>query len=137
MSYALSIPRKFRYQERIYIDWMQKKHPDVCNYIWENIGGKPTNNQCIRKLYRYKRAVIKRLPVKSMWKNNMAPEQLWYNKSQNERDFMNKYFLQHIDMIDFDNKLKADLQKVFGQNGINEKSQALTYLSAYKLLFLD
>lgn len=137
MSYALSIPRKFRYQERIYIDWMQKKHPDVCNYIWENIGCKPTNNQFIRKLYRYKRAVIKRLPVKSMWKNNMAPEQLWYNKSQSERDFMNKYFLQHIDLIDFDNNLKADLQKVFGQNGINEKSQALTYLSAYKLLFLD
>lgn len=135
MSYAYSIPRKYKYKERIYIDWMKKMHPDIANYTWELIGGKPTNNEILRKFYRFKRAIIKRLPIKTMWKNTMSPEQVWYDKNEVTRKALDTFYSNNIDLLSDYKELKTDLIKLYSKGNITEKSQVLTLLSAYKLLF--
>ncbi|MDD3078939.1 MAG: asparagine synthase-related protein [Paludibacter sp.] len=135
ISYALSIPRDLRYKERIYIDWINNLHKPYTQFIWENIGGKPTNNQILKLLYRTRRAIVKRLPIKSMWKSSMNPEQEWYNENIYIQNNLKKYFWNNIENIDIDTELKEDLIILFNTQNIVEKAHSITFICAYKLLF--
>lgn len=135
LQYAYSIPVEFKYKEQIYIDWIKTLHPEFAAFIWENIGGKPTNNKLVRLGYRINRAMIKRLPIQSMWKATMTPEQEWYNKNINVKMTLDKYFNDHIHLCDNTPELRADLIYLYNSGNITEKSQALTLLSAIKLHF--
>ncbi len=135
LSYAYSIPRKYKYKENIYIEWIKTLHPEIASFTWESIGGKPTNNTLLRNYYRYKRAIIKRLPINTMWKNNMNPEQLWYDNNKDVKTLLDLYYTNHIDLL-FDYKeLRDDVIELYKTGKITEKTQVLTLLSAYKLLF--
>jgi hypothetical protein len=123
------------YKENIYIKWIKTLHPDIASFTWENIGGKPTNNRVLRKYYRYKRAIVKRLPIKTIWKNNMNPEQLWYDKNMDVRTTLDHYYTNHIDLLNDYTELRDDVIELYKSGNITEKTQALTLLSAYKLLF--
>jgi len=135
LSYAYSIPRKYKYKENIYIDWIKTLHPDIASFTWEGIGGKPTNNEYLRQFYRYKRAIIKRLPIKTMWKNTMSPEQIWYDQHADVRLTLDKYFDENIHFLDSFSELRADVLELFKTGNITEKTQAITLLSACKLHF--
>ncbi|MEA4936263.1 hypothetical protein SDC9_90343 [bioreactor metagenome] len=135
ISYAYSIPKKLKYRERIYIDWIKKRHPEYTRFVWESIGGKPNNNNLIRIIYRLKRAIMKRLPIKNMWRNNMTPEQFWYDENPMIKQYLDNYFSLHISDIAFEPKLINDMTQLYYDGNITEKTQVLTLLSAYKLLF--
>lgn len=134
ISYAYSIPKKLNYKENIYIKWIKKKHPEYAHYIWESIGGKPTNNLFIRQYYRYKRAIIKRLPIKSIWKNNMNPEQIWYDNNNEIKRYLDEYFSKNIHKFESEKELMEDMITLYAKGNITEKTQVLTLLGAYKLL---
>lgn len=135
ISYAHSIPKKYNYKENLYIKWIKNKHPEYTDFIWESIGGKPTNNILIRQFYRYKRAIIKRLPIKSIWKNNMNPEQLWYDSNYEIKRYLDGYFNENIHKFEFKKELMEDMTLLYNSGNITEKTQVLTLLGAYKLLF--
>jgi len=135
ISYAYSIPRNFKFKENIYIEWIKKLHPEFAKFTWESIGGKPTNNDLLRQYYKYKRAIIKRLPLKSMWKNNMNPEQLWYDNNALVKKTLDDYFAININLVDGESELKKDLILLYQTGNITEKTQTLTLLGAIKLLF--
>jgi asparagine synthase (glutamine-hydrolysing) len=135
LSYAYSIPRKFKFHERIYIDWIKSLHPEIASFTWESIGGKPTNSEIRRKIYRCRRAIVKRLPIKTMWKNNMNPEQLWYDNDSIVKSTLDSYFTNHIDLLSGYFELRNDVIKLYRTGNITEKALALTLLGAYKLLF--
>lgn len=135
LSYAYSIPRRYKYKENIYVEWIKTLHPDIANFTWESIGGKPTKNQFLRMYYRYKRAFVKRLPIISMWKNNMNPEQLWYDNNENVRKTLDSYYSSHIELLNDYKGLRNDVIELYKTGNITEKTQVLTLLSACKLLF--
>lgn len=134
LSYTYSIPREYKINRYIYIEWIKTLHPDLARFTWEGIGGRPTNNDFLRFFYRYKRAVIKRLPVKSMWKHHMVPEQLWYDTDKKVKEYLDGYFRNHIDLIT-KKELQKDVIGLYQKGGIAEKAQVLTLLAAIKLLF--
>lgn len=135
LTYALSIPSQYAYKERIYVDWIKSKYPEYTRYIWETIGGKPTNSQMKRFFYRGKRAVIKRLPIHTMWKNTMNPEQLWYDANPEIKLYLDNYFKQNIDKLSFVKELMTDAFLLYNNGNIVEKTQVLTLLAAYTLHF--
>lgn len=135
LSYAYSMPRKYRYNKKAYLQWVLTLHPQIKDFIWENMGGKPTTNKFLKFYYRYKRAVVKRLPVHSMWKNTMNPEQFWYDTNQSVRTYFDNYYNNHIELLAHEPELQKDLSSLFDGGTVNEKSQVLTLLGAYKLLF--
>lgn len=134
LSYALSIPAKYRYKEQIYIDWIKIKHSEFAGFTWESIGGKPTNNSILRCYYRYRRALVKRMPFQTMWKNNMNPEQLWYDKNLSLRQTLDQYFFENIHLLSSYSDLFDDCQFLYQKGNITEKAQVLTLLAACKLL---
>ncbi len=131
----IKIKTKYKYKKKIYIDWIRTCHPDLIDFTWESMGGKPTNNALVREYYRYRRALIKRLPVKSMWKNNMNPEQLWYDKNTSVQQTLDAYFEENIAQVHSERELYNDLIQLYQTGNIIEKTQVLTLLAAYKLLF--
>lgn len=133
MAYAYSIPHKLRYKEGVYIDWIKSKHPDIANFTWESIGCKPTNSKAIRFIARWRRAIVKRLPIQSMWKNNMNPEQIWYDAHAHVQDTLDQYFKTHLDYLD-DPQLLNDLIQQYKKGTIEDKAQCLTVLSCIKQL---
>lgn len=133
-SYAYSIPLKYKYKQAIYIDWIKKFHPELAEFTWETIGGKPTNNTILRTIYRINRAIVKRLPIQTIWKNNMTPEQFWYDNNKNIRIELDNFFYSNIDCIN-DPILRDDVMKLYKTNDITEKAKCLTLIGAVKLLF--
>jgi asparagine synthase (glutamine-hydrolysing) len=135
LSYAYSIPRHYKYKENIYINWIKALHPQIANYTWENLGGKPTNNPYLRLLYRYNKALFRRLPIKSKWKNDMNPEQYWYDNNIDVKNTLDNYFNNHIAFLNNFKELRDDVIELYKLGDITSKAQALTLLGAYKLLF--
>lgn len=133
LSFAFSLPREYKLDSKIYIDWIKQKHPVIAEYIWEAIGSKPTNDKMLRFIYRLKRAVVKRLPLQTMWKNNMNPEQEWFEKDNDLNFFINDYFNQNIGILNQYPILQRDLKKKFSERDINSKAQVVTLLASLNL----
>ena len=70
-----------------------------------------------------------------MWKNTMSPEQVWYDKNEDTRKALDTFYSNNIDLLSDYKEIKTDLIKLYSKGNITEKSQVLTLLSAYKLLF--
>lgn len=136
LSYSYSIPEKYKLNRNLYIDWIRTLHKDISNFTWETIAGKPTNNKYLLTFYKYKRAIIKRLPIKTMWKNNMNPEQIWYDKNVNVKNKINEYFKENIDKIE-NKTLRDDTISQFTNGNIEEKANCITLIGAIKLLFYN
>jgi hypothetical protein len=69
-----------------------------------------------------------------MWKNNMNPEQLWYDKNLSVRQTLDQYFLENIHLLSSNSELYGDCQFLYREGNITEKAQVLTLLAACKLL---
>lgn len=136
LSYAYSIPLKYKYKENLYIEWIKTLHKDIGSFIWENQGGKPTNNILLRNYYRYKRAIIKRLPINSMWKNNMTPEKYWYNNNKTVKTYVDQYFYNNVEYIP-NSKLKLDVMNLYKNNDFDTKARCVTLVGACKLLLKE
>ena len=134
MSYAYSIPDHLKYNRALYIDWIKKFHPQAADFTWETQACKPTNNMFLRQFHRYKRAIVKRLPINSMWKNNLAPAQQWYDRNESIKNPIDRYFYENIDRIT-NQRLKNDVLNLYKEKDFDLKASCVTLVGAYKLLF--
>lgn len=137
LSFAYSLPRKYKLHENLYVKWIKTLYPDIASFTWESIGGKPTNNLFLRKYFRIKRAIIKRLPIKTMWKENMAPEQKWLDDNIEIKKTFDTYFTENIHLVNAFPNLKKDIETQYKSKNISEKAQCITLLGAAKLLLND
>ncbi len=133
MQYAFSMPREMKMDRSLYVDWILCLHPDIASFTWEAIGGKPTKNRYKRQFYRFKRAALKRLPGKSIWKKGMNPEQFWYDNDENLQNELVDYYRNNIDLIK-DEELRNEAVKYFTKGNFDDKARVLTLLASYKLL---
>lgn len=137
LRYAQSIPRHYLFQQRLYIDWLKKHHPRYADFIWEGMGGKPTNNNFLRQWYRWRKAIIKRLPVHSMWRKGMNPEQEWYDRNPEVKASLDHYYEEKIATFAGGLLLRDELIQLYHKGNITEKTQVLTVLAAWHLLMQD
>lgn len=134
LQFAFSIPDKFRKDRNIYVDWMNKLYPKSTDFVWEAIGGKPTNNTLKRFFYRLNRAFVKRLSLQSMWHYGMNPENIWYEQDGEVKSKLDSYFQSYIELIE-DISLQNELYQAYNFGDFDAKARVLTVLAAVKLLF--
>lgn len=65
----------------------------------------------------------------------MTPEQLWYDKNPEIKNYLDNYFQRNIEFIKFNDELFNECMDLYKKSKITEKSQVLTLLASYKLLF--
>jgi len=141
-NYCLRIPLKYRYDHRIYKQWILTKYPDAARYKWEKIQGKITE-----RTYNVfgRTTTLRTLPSKafnklfkgsslnSKW--HMNPLDYWYNTNDELREFFLDTFNKNISLLENGN-LRKDCEKMFAEGNTIEKTQVLTLLEAWRYYFV-
>lgn len=141
LNFILTVPFEFRKKHRLYLAWIEKGYPFANKYGWEKWHGvKPLNrNRMIKK-----RVVQVGYDMLSMAEKfsphkihtGMNPMDYWYSKDIDVRKNLIRYYEESLKMICDcvpDNLLSA-IREMFENGNVGEKEQALTAISAIKML---
>lgn len=144
LSFAMKIPIELRMGHDIYIKWILKNHREAAKYKWEKIKAKITTPKIklfgrivpVNRLPNLViRVLLKRNPLKT--KFHMNPLDYWYETSHELRNFLDEHFEKLINYFEEDKELRQDLINLYRNGNTIEKTQALTFLEAYRRYFLE
>ena len=137
VSYCISIPEKFKYKQKIYLEWIAAKHPEFARYPWEKTGVSPLKSNNFKKYFDlgyYKRMSLKFFDkLSGKMKSGMNPFDFWMQQNKSLELYINTYFNNHIALLSFNTELQNDCKKLYQEGNSGEKFQVLTLLAAVKL----
>lgn len=140
ISFCLTIPKKYKKNEAIYLDYFNEKHKNIANYPWESAGVKPINITYVKiaqNIKRYKNALLRRLGFSI---NDMNPFDVWLRKNNNIQLNLNATFESNIKYIK-DEELVTILKEMYyhdikySSKGRYNKFLIVTFILAIKLHF--
>lgn len=140
IEFCLRIPNKYKKDETIYLDWFNKKHKNISNYIWESAGVRPTNINYVKiakNIKRYKNGIFRRIGLNI---NDMNPFDVWLRSNTKILGNLDLVFEKNINTIK-DKSLKNILSNMYNCNikysyyGRNNKFLVITLLLSLKLNF--
>jgi len=126
---CFSIEPKLRYKQKLYVEWLNEKYPEIVKYTWERIGFKPDN---ISKIYlsKYTNKIKKEFftLINRADKLSMNPLDFWFNEGLDIQVFFNKIFYERIGLLENNSELLNDVKKLYKLGNTIEKSMVLTLL---------
>ncbi|TXK72559.1 asparagine synthase-related protein [Mesonia sp. HuA40] len=136
LNFILSVPNKYKLNQRIYFEWLKEKHPEILQYTWEKIGLKPNTNFNInygRLIKKYVNGGKKYFGLKY---DSMNPITNWFKANPNLLKQFDLIFEENIVNID-NEELKVDLKNIYKDNifEYRNKFAVITVLLAIKLHF--
>jgi len=136
LDYCLSIPNKFKTNQKIYFDWLKAKHPQTLNYKWEKIGLKPNSDFNINYGRLIKKYVNGGKKYFGLQYDSMNPITNWFQVNPNLLKQFNLVYEENIVNIE-EKELKADLEKIYKDDifEYRNKFAVITVLLAIKLHF--
>lgn len=139
LEFCLSIPLKYREDEKLYQKWVIKKYPDAAKFKWERINSKITDPGIIKKWNKirqrgpYKLARILGVKFKKMdLYSSMNPINYWYATNEDIRRFMNCYFSDGMKEIHVSEQLRKDMVNMYENGNAMEKTQVLTAIAGIR-----
>jgi asparagine synthase (glutamine-hydrolysing) len=135
MQTCLSMPPRYKYQQKIYIKWLNQYHPNLTKYTWEATGFRPR--------FTWQRSLSRfTTKAKHLWygalgqshKLNMTPYEYWYQSNPAIAPFLDQQFEQRIELLKGAPELQADCRMLFTTGNVLEKSHVLTLLAAVERL---
>ncbi|RFN59163.1 asparagine synthase-related protein [Marixanthomonas ophiurae] len=136
IEYTLSVPLKYKMNQRLYFEWLKAKHPEVLRYKWEKIGLKPNSNFNInygRLIKKYVNGGKKYFGLKY---DSMNPIANWFQKDSTILKQFDKLFQENITLIK-DKELQRDLEKIYKDDIFEYRNRfgVITVLLAIRLHF--
>ena len=137
LNTCLSLPIKYRINHNIYLKWIKKYYHDAANYGWEKWAGVCPKKEfellrdCTYAFRKFKRTCRKIVGLDI--KDNMNPLDYWYDNDI--KSFFDDFYNKCIGIECFGKSLREDINKLFMQGNVDEKTQALTVLGMAKLYF--
>ena len=149
LEFCLTIPMEKRWGNYIYDKWVIDKYPDASIYphngrkIGKNknknfklFGKDVTISDLLPRTLNYLSRKIGVRKNKMETKNHMNPFDYWYNSNDELKEYMDNYFVNTINYVE-DKILKKDIENMFVNGTVMEKTQVLTFLSLLKNYFYD
>lgn len=137
IRFAQSLPEEWKYQQKIYIDWIKAHQKEATQYMWERTLLKPTSHfntfigdKVVKRAFRIWNSKLK----KNRERGNMTAYEYYFQQNIKLQQEVNDYFTENIDRVALP-QLKADLIQQFTQGSFNEKAAVLTVLSNFKHYF--
>ena len=143
MQLCYDIPDELRMNHYIYRKWIIKKHPGAAAFKWEKLGGRITESRArylVREIKKKgRRKALKLLGIRLQNKHGMNPLDYMLSKKPEILDIMNCYAKEglHNSRSLFSAKLYHDIEWLYQNGSILEKSMALTVLASARLYFGD
>jgi asparagine synthase (glutamine-hydrolysing) len=129
MEACFSIEPKLRYKQKLYVEWLNEKYPEIVKYTWESIGFKPDR---ISKIYlsKYTNKIKKEFYtlINRTDKLSMNPLDFWFNEGLDIQEFFDKSFYKQIHLLENNLDLLNDVKKLYKLGNTIEKSMVLTLL---------
>lgn len=134
---ALSINPSLKYNQNIYIDWMNQRHPEVTNYIWERTGFKP-DKKWKTAASRYTNKIKKEYHIATKQKDklSMNPLAFWLDSNKSINLFYEQFYNENIASLQSNKELFTDIKNLFKTGTFNEKALVLTLLELIQKLNL-
>ncbi|WP_447641941.1 MULTISPECIES: asparagine synthase-related protein [Chitinophagaceae] len=137
IQFAQSLPEAWKYNQRIYIEWINQYHPRATQYRWERTLLRPTSHfktiigdQLAKRAYN----VLLNKIGRQLHRGNMTAYNYYYQRDPALIRTIDQYFYEHIDRVS-SNTLKQDMLLQFKYGAFIEKTGALTVLSVLKNYF--
>ncbi|MEM9820192.1 MAG: asparagine synthetase B family protein [Bacteroidota bacterium] len=130
---CLSIPPQMKYREKIYLEWINKIHPDLNRFVWEKTGFRPSHHwktQLSRLTQKIRHLTFHRLGQEN--RLSMTPYDYWYRNDERFQTFYQEQLKRQLPLLSDHLELQKDVQNLFDQGNAIEKSMALSLLIAVK-----
>lgn len=128
LELMLSIPTKYKINQKIYFQWLNAKHPKVTNYKWDKIGLKPHNNFNVKYGRLFKKYFDGGKKIMGLNYDSMSPINIWLKKDPSILKEFDKLFEENISLIE-DEEIKKDFKLIYNDN-IFEFRNKFSVLSA-------
>ncbi len=141
MEFCFSLPLKYRFGHYIYYKWVEKYHKDAMKYAHNGVKIPKSNSVKVtikRKKYTINMIlnIIKnKLKLKTDPKSNMNPMQYWYETNKDLREKLDTYYQKNKKLLDNDNELKNDIEKLYKEGSAIEKIEVISLLSFLEKYF--
>mgnify|MGYP000322982325 CR=1 FL=1 len=137
LKFILSIPYEWRFRNAFYIDWVKKYCKDSTQFVWERTHMKPNSKWknyvgevFVRRLFNYYQYITNNGQQISMF-----PYQFYFEKNNNIKKTYDNYFNNHLDLLNYDIKLRKSVEDLYRNNNFFKKVFAIHILSVHKLYF--
>lgn len=138
LEFAISLPEKWKINQRLYIEWLNQCMPAAASYVWEKTGMKPDAHWKNTVGTKVKKRFSKLWNTKitnQKHKSSMYPYEFYYYNSQDVQDYYQDYFKDNIWRLDNYQELRSDVESLFAQKDFYQKSQGINILAIFKLFF--
>lgn len=136
LDFALTVPEHFRVDEKIYLKWLKKYHPQVLSFKWDKCDCKPTNHLKVRVfkyLHSLRNAVKKRLKLRY---DGMNPFDVWFRNNPLIMEKLEARYRKNLDLLNFNSELKQTAIKLYNSDVDRYKRNkfvVVTFLLSLKL----
>lgn len=139
INYCLSLPDKYKKNQILYFNWLNKYHKNILNYPWEKIQLKPNSRFKITYGKYYKKYFNGAKKYFHLNYDSMNPYAVWMKKYPFILETLNQILIDEIESPYIDNELKNDLKQIYNQDifEYRNKFAVITALLALKLHFRD
>ncbi len=138
LEFAISLPEKWKINQKLYLDWLNQCMPNAADYIWEKTGMKPNAQwkstigpKVKKRISKIWNAKITKKPNKT----SMYPYEFYYNNSRDIQNYYQNYYSDNIRRLENYPELKNDVRQLFEQKDFFQKSQGINILAIFKLFF--
>lgn len=138
LEFAISLPEKWKINQKLYLDWLNQCMPNAADYIWEKTGMKPNAQwkstigpKVKKRISKIWNAKITKKPNKT----SMYPYEFYYNNSRDIQNYYQNYYSDNIWRLENYPELKNDVRQLFEQKDFFQKSQGINILAIFKLFF--
>jgi hypothetical protein len=129
---AYSINPAIRFDGKLTVDWMRKKHPKLINYQWK-YGIKPTNS--ISKIFLGK--VASKLKRELLGTNDVpVPCEDWYKNDLKLQSFVIDQYNSSLSWEFIPKSIGKDIQFLFKEGTIVEKFLCISFLKSIEMIFI-
>src|SRR5690606_27576358 len=137
IRFSLSLPKEWKFNQKIYIEWIRKHCKESTQFKWERTFLRPDKawktQFGINVLKRANNLSYAKILGKD-YKLTKSPYEYYYKTNLGIQEFYKTYFNYHIDLIG-NSELKSDMVRLFEQGNFRSKSSVISRLSGYKKLF--
>lgn len=137
INFCLSLPNKFKKNQMIYFDWLNKYHKQVVKYPWDKIDMIPNNRFKIIYGKTIKKYVNGGKKYFNLNYDSMNPYHKWLKEDLSIIHTLDSIISNEIDKFYIDKELKEDLITIYDNNifEFRNKFAVATALLALKLHF--
>lgn len=138
LKFAASLPEKWKFNHRFYLEWINKHCKEATKYTWERTLLKPNaswktafGDKFVKRGYNILNQKIFKTPQHS----SMYPYQFYYDNDPEIQKYYADYFEENIHRIRDYRELEEDVRQLFSSKDFYSKSQAVNILAIFKLFF--